>query len=108
MNTDQHRCKRKAKTFFQVLSVFICVYLWFIVLGILAVYSEPPFYPDKSKLLVVRDADGKEHPVRNAADWAKRREHILANMQLVMGALPDRSEKVPLDVKITDVVEMPT
>src|SRR5437899_2159931 len=49
----------------------------------------PPFYPDKTKLLVYRDADGKEHPVNSAADWAKRRAHILANMQEVMGPLPD-------------------
>src|SRR5689334_15166673 len=71
------------------------------------VRAEPPFYPDKSKLLVVRDADDKEHPVRTAADWEKRRAHILANMQLVMGPLPDDSRKVPLDVKVTEVVELP-
>src|SRR5579871_2830437 len=77
------------------------------VLGGLAVNAEPPYYPDKSKLLVVRDADGKEHPVRTHADWARRREHILANMQLVMGPLPNDRDKVPLDVKISEVVELP-
>ena len=43
----------------------------------------------------------------SAAEWAKRRAHILANMQLVMGALPDDSRKVPLNVKVTETVELP-
>jgi pimeloyl-ACP methyl ester carboxylesterase len=80
------------------------------ILGVLCacvVQSEPPFYPDKNKLLVVRDSDGKEQAVRTSADWAKRRSHILANMQLVMGPLPDESRKVPLDVKVTETVELP-
>jgi pimeloyl-ACP methyl ester carboxylesterase len=71
------------------------------------VRSEPPFYPDKSKLLVVRDAAGMEHPVRTPAEWAKRRADILANMQLIMGLLPDASQKVPLDVRETETVELP-
>jgi dienelactone hydrolase len=61
----------------------------------------PPVYPDRSNLLVVRDAGGKERPVRTASDWAVRRAHILAGMQEVMGPLPDDREKVPLDVKVT-------
>lgn len=67
--------------------------------------SEPPFYPDHSKLLVTRDEGGNESPVRNEADWAVRRSHILANMQLVMGPLPDPSKKVPLDVQIQEEVK---
>jgi dienelactone hydrolase len=63
---------------------------------------KPPFYTDKTHLLVYRDAAGKEHKITTAADWAKRRAHILANMQLVMGPLPDASKKVPLDVKYTE------
>jgi dienelactone hydrolase len=89
---------------------FVLVLLSLSILGVLdvfAVYSEPPFYPDKKKLLVVRDAEGKEHAVRTAEDWAKRRAHILANMQLVMGPLPDESHKVPLDVRETETVELP-
>jgi dienelactone hydrolase len=65
-----------------------------------AVRSEgPPFYPDKRNLLVLRDGEGKERPVRTPADWARRREHVLAGMQEVMGPLPDDKDKVPLDVK---------
>jgi dienelactone hydrolase len=63
--------------------------------------AEPPFYPDKSHLLVYRDADQIEHAVRTPADWALRRAHILANMQRVMGPLPADSRRVPLDVRIS-------
>ncbi len=64
-----------------------------------------PVYPDKMKLLVYRDDQGKEHPVKTAADWGKRRGHILENMQAVMGPLPDASRKVPLDVHIIEEVK---
>jgi predicted dienelactone hydrolase len=64
--------------------------------------AEPPFYADKTNLLVYKDAEGKDHPVRDSADWAKRRAHILANMQLVMGPLPDDARKVPPDPKVTE------
>src|SRR5712691_8033687 len=67
--------------------------------------AEPPAYPDKANLLIWRDAEGKEHPVRTAADWAKRRQHILANIQRVMGPLPGPERKVPLDVKVTEEVK---
>jgi acetyl esterase/lipase len=66
------------------------------------VHSQPPVYPDKAQLLVYRDAEGKEYPVKTADDWAKRRAHILANMERVMGPLPDASRKVPLDVKVDE------
>jgi dienelactone hydrolase len=64
--------------------------------------NRAPFYPDKTKLLLYRDAGGAEHPVRTAAEWEMRREHILANMQQVMGPLPDRSHQVPLDISIKE------
>jgi pimeloyl-ACP methyl ester carboxylesterase len=64
--------------------------------------SEPPFYPDKTKLLVYQGKEGREQPVTDAGGWNKRRAHILDNMQLVMGSLPDSSRKVPLDVRIVE------
>src|SRR6202035_3336821 len=64
------------------------------------------FYSDKMKLLVFLDG-GKEQPVKTADDWKKRREHIVANMQLVMGPLPDDSRKVALDVKVEEEVAFP-
>src|SRR5271166_2669614 len=67
----------------------------------------PPSYPDKKDLLVLRDGAGKERPVRTAADWGRRRQHILAAMQQVMGTLPGDDARVPLDVKVTAEVATP-
>lgn len=63
--------------------------------------SPPPLaYPDPSQLLIVRDASGTEHPVKTPADWSNRVAHIRANMQQVMGALPDASRWTPLDTYV--------
>lgn len=55
---------------------------------------------DHRQLMVVRDSDGTERPVKTVADWELRRRHILAGMQLAMGPLPDDARRVPLDVEI--------
>ncbi len=81
------------------------VLLFVLVLYVPSLRADPPFYPDKQKLLVWRDEEGKEHPVKNADDWQKRRGHILAGMQLAMGPLPDASRKVPLDVQVSETTE---
>lgn len=70
--------------------------------------NSPPFYSDKMKLLVWRDAQGAEHPITNPPDWLRRREHILANMQLVMGPLPTSDRRVPLDVQVVQTETLPT
>jgi dienelactone hydrolase len=69
--------------------------------------ASPPLYRDKGNLLVYVDAQGKEQPVKTPADWARRRAHVLAAMQLVMGPLPDPSRKVPLDPQVLEEVELP-
>ena len=66
----------------------------------------PPFYADKINLLVYTDASGNMQPIDAAEDWQKRRAHILANMQLVMGPLPDSSQKVPFDVQVLEEVKL--
>ncbi len=65
----------------------------------------PPSYPDRTKLLVWRDSAGVDQPIRDRAGWQKRRAHILAAMQLVMGPLPSSKSKVPLDVRITEEIK---
>ena len=84
------------------------VFLFFAALSAYSAVDSPPrVYPDKSKLLVYKDDAGKDQPVKTPADWAKRRAHIFANMQLVMGPLPPPSAKVPLDVQYEKEVETP-
>jgi fermentation-respiration switch protein FrsA (DUF1100 family) len=69
-----------------------------------AAWADPPVYSDKQRLLVYREG-GQERPVRDAAGWAKRREHILQNMVRVMGPLPAAAvKKPPLDVRVTEEV----
>jgi pimeloyl-ACP methyl ester carboxylesterase len=63
-------------------------------------------YPDHQNLLYVLDAQGRQQPVKTVADWEKRRAHILENMQVVMGPVPDDSRKVPLDVKLVEEVSL--
>ncbi len=81
-----------------------------LALGLLSAWlsaatRETPIYPDKTNLLVWRDGDGKEHAITKAEDWPRRRAHILAAMQQVMGPLPDDSRKVPLDLRVTEEVK---
>ena len=66
-----------------------------------------PSYPDHTRLLVVRDASGVETPVRSAADWQVRRDHILTHLQTVMGPLPGGERRVPLDVKVVETIDEP-
>ena len=77
------------------------VFLLTAVAGVAAAADEPAIvdYPDHSKLMVVRDATGNEKPVVTKADWAVRVAHLRANMQLVMGPLPDNARRVPFDVE---------
>ncbi len=65
--------------------------------------AAPPFYADKTHLLVYRDRAGQEHPIRTREDWARRRAHILANMQEVMGPLPDAPQRPPEVVVVEEV-----
>ena len=68
----------------------------------------PVKYTEHQNLLYWLDADGKTMDVKSVADWQKRRAHILANMQQVMGPLPPDSNKVPLDLQVEgDAVDTP-
>ncbi len=66
------------------------------------VCAEPPFYPDKLNLMVTMDDHGQAHAVATPQDWQRRRAHILANMQLVMGEMPPGSRRCPLDMQVLE------
>lgn len=64
-------------------------------------------YRDHKRVMYYLDENKVEQPVKSPADWAIRRRHILAGMQLAMGNLPPRDpeKKLPLDVKILEGVQ---
>ncbi len=66
-----------------------------------------PFYADKTDLLTYIAPDGNAQPIETAADWPKRRAHILANMQQVMGPMPGAERKVPPDVQVLGEEDFP-
>lgn len=57
-----------------------------------------PWYEDRANLLFYQDDQGQSQPVKTAEDWARRVAHIRANMELVMGRLPEKST-LALDMK---------
>jgi hypothetical protein len=57
---------------------------------------------DRTNLLQYRDARGNLRPVRTIADWQKRRAEIVRGMETVMGRLPGREKRCPLDLRVED------
>ncbi|GBD35490.1 hypothetical protein HRbin36_00602 [bacterium HR36] len=63
-----------------------------------------PVYADRQNLLVYYDAAGQLRPVTTPQQWAIRRQHILANMQKVMGPLPKHDISLPLEIQVSEEV----
>jgi hypothetical protein len=57
---------------------------------------------DRNNLLIYPASDGSTRPVKAIADWQKRRAAVLAAMQEVMGPLPGKAKRCPLDVKVEE------
>lgn len=72
--------------------------------GIAEEQPAPIAYSEHQDLSYYLDSKGEKHPIKTVADWEVRRRHILQNMQLVMGPVPGRDKRVPLDVKQVDAV----
>lgn len=53
-------------------------------------------------LSVFLDEAGRKRPIRTKEDWQRRRRQILANMERVMGHLPDRRPTVPLKMQVLE------
>jgi len=62
----------------------------------------PIKYEEHHDLSYYLDREGRRHEIGTEADWRKRREHILANMQLAMGRFPGATQRVSLDVKVIE------
>jgi dienelactone hydrolase len=61
--------------------------------------EQPPAYSEHQDLGYYLDAEGKKQPIKSKDGWEIRRGHILANLQTVMGKLPDKAKRLPLDLK---------
>jgi dienelactone hydrolase len=59
----------------------------------------------RTNLLVFHRANGETANVRTKSDWEKRRPEILRGMQQIMGPLPGKEKRCPLDVRICDEVD---
>jgi dienelactone hydrolase len=66
-----------------------------------------PAYPDHTRLLIVRDASGREEDVTSRSAWAVRRDHILGHLQEVMGPLPGAERRVTLAVQSKEETQTP-
>jgi dienelactone hydrolase len=56
----------------------------------------------RTNLLLYRTVGGAISPVKNIADWQRRRASIFEGMQQVMGALPGREKRCPLEPQVTE------
>ena len=65
----------------------------------------PPSRLDRTNLLLFHDATGNVVQGRTKRDWEKRRAEILHAMQEVMGPLPGKAKRCPLDVQIIEEVD---
>ena len=55
-----------------------------------------------TNLLIYRDKKGAVVPVKTVRDWPKRRAEIVRGMNEVMGPLPGKDKRCPLDPKIEE------
>lgn len=78
---------------------FVISYLKGYPVGRFEPKSVPPEYSDQHDLSIYRSAVGKAHPVQTREDWDRRRDHIRAHLERVMGPLPSAVDRVPLDVE---------
>ena len=61
-----------------------------------------PVRLERTNLLIYLNAHGAVVPVKSVADWQERRASIIAGMQKVMGPLPGKEKRCPLEVKIDE------
>lgn len=70
-----------------------------IVLTAATAVAESPKYPTHGDLSYYLSETGERVPICTPENWRQRREHIMAGMQEVMGALPRPAKPVALDVQ---------
>ena len=88
----------------RAISVAGLIAYWLISSAIAGEAVAPQFSPDRTNLLVVIGDDGKASPIKSNADWQRRRDQTLVNMQKVMGPLPQFWRDLPLDLQVLEEV----
>lgn len=82
---------------------FLRRFQWWLPLAILAATQiNVSAQLDRTNLLFYQNKHGEIAPVRAKADWLKRRANILDAVQEVMGPLPGKAKRCPLDVEIEE------
>ncbi len=72
-----------------------------VLLAIGVAFGQPvPPYSEHRDMLYVREPSGAVTAVRTAAEWERRRRHIVAHVESVMGRLP--RERGPLELRTLD------
>jgi len=59
----------------------------------------------RTNLLVYRQRNGEVRPVRRRSHWRQRRAEILHGMVAIMGPLPGRRKRVPLEPAVSEEVD---
>jgi len=59
----------------------------------------------RDNLLVYRGEKGEQLPVKTSEDWLKRRAEIVHGMETVMGKLPGKEKRCPLEMKVEEEVD---
>ena len=83
--------------------VVACLLLTLLVPRCTFAAADLPLAPSRlprTNLLVFHDRTGAVVPVKSKAEWQQRRVEILRGMAQVMGPLPGREKRCPLDLQI--------
>ena len=59
----------------------------------------------RTNLLVCHTAKGVIAPVRSRGDWQNRRAEILRGLQAVMGPMPGKAKRCPLDLRLEKEID---
>jgi len=73
--------------------------------GAPAAAQAPATRLDRTQLLLYHGPAGEVRIVKSVRDWHKRRAEILRAMQEILGPLPGKIQRCPLDVKIEEEVD---
>lgn len=63
-------------------------------------------YQSHTDLSYFINGQGNQQPIKTPFDHAARRQHIMQQMQQVMGDLPSSAQRVPLDIQIQSIDDL--